>query len=76
MTHARTICKIGQGKKCCRYLQLDGNGYRCQKLSPFMRNLINARIRTSTAKGDNCDGVPDNVDLLKEKVSQTQSAND
>ncbi len=71
MTYIKTICKIGQGSKCCRYLTVGGEGYRCQKLSPFLRNVLDAKVATMAAKADNCEGFTDNIDLLKEQVPKS-----
>lgn len=30
----QTVCKIGQGHKCCRYLTMDTQGWDCVKLTP------------------------------------------
>lgn len=75
MKYIITVCKIGQGEKCCRYLTVGSDGYRCQKLAPFMRNMIDTRIETSRAKGDNCEGIPDNIELLRQEPVKSLEIN-
>jgi len=55
--HAKTVCKIGQGAACCRYLAMGGNGWSCEKGSN-LRYHLDARVAQGTmnARGDNCDG--------------------
>ena len=49
------VCKIGEGKDCCRFLVAGHNGLECAKGTEF-ENIINARRGEMTAQGDNCDG--------------------
>ena len=51
----RNICKIGQGKDCCRYLVCGVGGFECAKLSG-LKTLIDHRVELMTAQGDNCEG--------------------
>lgn len=53
----RSICKIGQGAECCRYLTMGGGGWSCEKLNPEGKAMLDARVAGMTAKGDNCDGM-------------------
>lgn len=71
MEYIKTVCKIGQGVKCCRYLTVGKDGFRCQKHSP-LKPVIDARMSSYTSQGDNCDGFNSTIDLLKEKVQTTK----
>lgn len=54
---ANTVCKMGQGHDCCRYLSVDRNGWSCLKgteLKPYLDNRV--KTMTMTARGDNCEG--------------------
>lgn len=56
----KTVCKIGQGADCCRYLALTGGqGFSCQKHTD-LRDYLDERVakETITARGDNCEGKP------------------
>lgn len=52
----KDICKIGQGKDCCRYLTRAVFGWECAKLDPSMKTQIDQRVFRMKAQGDNCDG--------------------
>jgi hypothetical protein len=54
--HLKEVCKIGQGKACCRYIGLS-DGWACLKHSS-LKDTLDARVRskTMTAQGDNCEG--------------------
>lgn len=56
--YARTVCKIGQGAACCRYLSLDAGGWNCERYGELAQ-LIDERVRAETigARSINCDGV-------------------
>lgn len=73
MEYIKTVCKIGQGEYCCRYITVGKDGFRCEKHSQ-LKAVIDARVEHGqyTSKGDNCQGFPDTVDLLKEKVQTTE----
>jgi len=49
-------CKIGQGKKCCRYLTVGVNGFECEKLGT-LKTIIDLRVSQMRAQSDNCDGL-------------------
>ena len=53
----KTVCKIGQGKDCCRYLACGTKGFECMK-NTYLAKLLDSRVKacTMTAQGDNCDG--------------------
>jgi hypothetical protein len=55
---AKTLCKMGQGHDCCRYLTMGGGGWSCEKHSS-LRGMLDRRVETETivARGDNCDGM-------------------
>lgn len=52
-----TVCKIGHGAQCCRYLTMSARGWCCEK-NTDLAAVIDARVAagTFTARGDNCDG--------------------
>ena len=52
-----TVCRIGQGHECCRYLMMGGKGFECAKLTG-VKGILDKRVEeeTITARGDNCDG--------------------
>ena len=55
--HVDTICKIGQGAACCRYLACGGNGFECLKHSEHMKYLDKrAAAKDMHAQSDNCPG--------------------
>jgi len=56
--HLRSICKIGKGKKTCRYLGVGRDGFECLKGQVAIALHIDARVEEGTmnAEGDNCDG--------------------
>jgi hypothetical protein len=51
-----TVCKIGQGSECCRYLTCGAQGFNCEKHTSLAWT-IDGRVDQMTAKGDNCGGV-------------------
>lgn len=52
------VCLMGQGKLCCRFLVVSGEGISCAKHSDFHKT-INYRAETEqmVARGDNCEGL-------------------
>jgi hypothetical protein len=56
-----SVCKIGQGVACCRYVVGRANGMGCAKLDGKVRPEIDKRADSMKAKGDNCDGVDKNL---------------
>lgn len=68
--HVKEVCKIGQGKECCRYLVLGPGGFECAKIdkgfvaalngevAPTVKMLMDQRVAKGTmvARGDNCEG--------------------
>jgi hypothetical protein len=57
--YVKTICKIGQGALCCRYIVGGPQGLECAKHEPELAAQINRRVAAGafTARGDNCDGI-------------------
>ena len=54
--HRESVCKIGQGPACCRYVTMGADGWGCAK-NTSMRPAIDARAEQMNAKGDNCGGL-------------------
>lgn len=54
---ARTVCLIGKGNACCRYLTMSPGGFSCEKHST-LRETLDRRVahRQMVARGDNCEG--------------------
>jgi hypothetical protein len=50
---------MGQGKDCCRYIVMGGGGFECAKVDPEMKRVLDRRVMTMVAQGDNCEGVTD-----------------
>lgn len=59
-THLYTTCKLGKQSKCCRFLTLDGEGFKCLKLTS-LRSTLDRKAESGQfhAIGDNCDGKPE-----------------
>jgi hypothetical protein len=56
--HTRDVCKIGQGRDCCRYLTMGAKGWSCERLNPEGREMIDERCARGlfTAISINCEG--------------------
>lgn len=55
--YIKTICLIGRGYACCRYLTAGSNGWSCEKLGPLKQcfdQMVAAQM--IVARGDNCAG--------------------
>jgi len=52
------VCKMGQGKDCCRYMFVDGDGIQCGKFT-FIKEIVDKKVDANAmlAQGDNCDGL-------------------
>ena len=52
-----SICQIGKGNRCCRYLTCGFKGWKCAKMTD-LKSEIDKRVAAGqfSAKGDNCDG--------------------
>lgn len=55
--HAKSVCRYGQQELTCRFLLMDGAGWRCGKDSEPL--MIVLALREMKAKGDNCYGPPE-----------------
>jgi hypothetical protein len=55
--HAHEVCKIGQGKDCCRYLTMGAKGWSCEKSSD-LADQIDGRVAAGAfvATSINCNG--------------------
>jgi len=53
----KTVCKVGGGKDCCRYLIMACTGWSCEKKSP-LAHVIDWRVTKGTwkATGSDCPG--------------------
>jgi hypothetical protein len=53
----KTVCKIGQGHDCCRYLTMSPDGWSCEKHGTLAR-LLDRRAAAGemVARSDNCPG--------------------
>ena len=51
---ATSICKLGQGEKCCAFLVMAPSGFECIRMSYPMNTSIFSRLKdgTMTAKGE------------------------
>lgn len=59
--HVDDVCKIGQGKACCRYLLLGKTGFECGKLTSLKSTLdYRVKINLIVAQADNCEGIENN----------------
>ncbi|MHA2065069.1 MAG: hypothetical protein ACXABY_11900 [Candidatus Thorarchaeota archaeon] len=55
--HLKKVCKLGQGKDCCRFIiTTPEDGIVCGKDDPLYKQALNKRLPKMTAKGDNCKG--------------------
>ena len=53
----KEICKMGQGKNCCRYIIADPDeGIVCAK-GTSIQYMLDNRVNEMKAKGDNCEGL-------------------
>ena len=56
--HVKTVCKIGQGAACCRYLTAGGGGFSCAKFTSLREGPDErAKDKKMNALGDNCGGM-------------------
>lgn len=56
--YIRTVCKIGQGAACCKYLGAGTGGLECLKVDPGMKRVVDKAWAADehVAQGDNCEG--------------------
>lgn len=54
----KEVCKVGQGEACCRYILLDGKGFKCAKFTK-LHNFIDMKVAKGLikARGNNCPGL-------------------
>ena len=58
-SYINVICKIGQGKDCCKYLIMGKSGFECAKFTTSTKLLIDKNWNPQkVAQGDNCAGKP------------------
>jgi hypothetical protein len=57
MDYIKSVCRIGEGALCCRYLTMRPDGWSCEKHTS-LKSVLDARVAagTFTARGDNCEG--------------------
>lgn len=54
----QTVCRIGQGHDCCRYLTMGRNNWSCEKKSEMKQTIdLKVLLGQFTARADNCDGL-------------------
>jgi len=70
--HVVDICKIGQGKFCCRYLVAGSDGLECAKHTT-LKALLDNRVYTGkmNAQGDNCNFKNVNLNINDENTPTT-----
>ncbi len=75
MSYLREVCKFNHGKPACRYLFMstdtDYTGYRCGKLIPSLRDVLDITPTMPGAEGNNCDGLGEHIDLGSHKTYST-----
>jgi hypothetical protein len=55
--HVITICKIGQGFNCCKYLVVGSDGFECMKINQANKKIIDSNWGAQkSAQSDNCEG--------------------
>lgn len=56
--HLTTVCRLGAGRECCRYLMNSRGDWVCGKLDSVLARHIDRRVEAGTfnARGDNCAG--------------------
>lgn len=58
MSRVRTVCRLGEGERCCIFLIASALGFYCAK-GTSLEESLRLRRPTMTAHGDNCSGPPD-----------------
>jgi hypothetical protein len=57
LEHVKTVCRIGQGADCCRYLTMHPDGWSCEKHSSLRAYIdYRANVGSMHARSDNCPG--------------------
>jgi len=55
---AKSICKLGEGKACCAFLVVGGNGFQCVRMSyPTSANVLK-RLEAGTMEAKGRGGWP------------------
>jgi hypothetical protein len=55
--YAKSVCKIGTGYACCRYLTMAPKGWSCEKGTALKETLdLKVAKGQMIARGDNCEG--------------------
>jgi hypothetical protein len=56
----KSLCRAGEGERCCRWLARGGAGFFCAKLDQDIAPFIDERHAAGIlgAKGDHCPGLP------------------
>lgn len=51
---AKSICKLGQGEKCCAFLTIDSSGFNCIRMAYPLNSTIFDSLKkgTTNAKGE------------------------
>lgn len=58
-SHLNRVCRMGEGKNCCRYIIAHPDyGIVCAKDGSTLQQMLDARVASMTAQGDNCPGWP------------------
>ena len=58
--HAKSVCRFGQGKKCCSFLVMGEEGFACVKGTDNELFMMQRRaLGMMNAMGNYCDGPPD-----------------
>lgn len=54
----KRVCRIGQGRQCCRYVSFGAGGWDCEKYKSTGL-YIDQRVERGemNARGDNCGGL-------------------
>ena len=55
--HLTTVCRLGEGAACCRYVVASGGGIMCAKHDEIASRLDQYAVSGAmVARGDNCPG--------------------
>jgi len=70
---AKTICKLGQGEKCCAFLVVSSTGFECIRMDYPTNTTIFTRLKDGTM---NAKGEGEWEGCYWEKVDALQIANE
>lgn len=64
----KSLCHVGDGENCCRWLARASRGFFCAKLDTDLAPLIEQRFADGSlrARGDHCPGLPRGDESLPE----------